>query len=358
MIGQKGLPARHGGVEHHVEQLGSRLAASGNEVTVFTRPNYSDPSISDYRGMRLVSLPTLGTKHLDAIVHSFLSTLATWSGGYDVVHYHAIGPTLMSPLARLRGRKVVATVHGQDWRRAKWGRLASLILRLGEWMTLRVPHATISVSETLARSYRALGHSRVHYIPNGVLIDETDDPSFLDELDLDDGRYALFVGRLVPEKGIHYLVDAWSRLGPEIPLVIVGDTSHTDDYVDSLRGTDGNIRFTGYVYGTRLSTLFRHSALFVLPSDLEGLPIVLLEAMAYGVPVLASDIAPNVEAAGKQGAFFTAGSVESLMERLAELLPRLDALKAEALQCREQAMRDYDWDRVADQTQQLYRSLL
>jgi len=358
MIGQKGLPAKQGGVEHHVEQLGARLVERGHEVVVFTRPNYSDPAVTEYRGMRLKSVPTLGTKHLDAIVHSFLSTLATWAGGYDIVHYHAIGPTLVSPLARLRGRKVTATIHGQDWRRAKWGRFASLVLRLGEWVTLRAPHVTISVSRSLADYYRAQGHSRVHYIPNGVFIDESDDLGYLRELGLDDGRYALFVGRLVPEKGIHYLLDAWARPNPGLPLVIVGDTSHTDEYVASLQAAEADVRFTGCVYGVRLATLFRHAGLFILPSDLEGLPIVLLEAMAYGVPVLASDIAPNVEAAGNHASYFRAGDTESLRSRLTELLPRLAMLKADAAAHRAAAIVVYDWDRVVDETEQLYESVL
>lgn len=359
MIGQKGVPATHGGVERHVEELGARLVGLGHDVTVFTRPNYTDFRLGEYRGMRLQSLPTFGTKHLDAIGHSVLSTLVCWGGGYDIVHYHAIGPTLASPLARIRGRIVVATVHGQDWRRAKWGRLASAILRLSEWTALRVPHATISVSEGLAEKYSASRASKVVHIPNGIAIHPGDDGSILKEYGLTDGGYILFAGRLVPEKGAHYLIEACERSSIDLPLVIAGDSSMTNDYVSALKATAcSNIVFTGYQYGGRLAALFRHAGLFVLPSDLEGLPIVLLEALAYGVPVLASDIAPNVEVLGSNGHYFRAGDTTDLARRLEESIAQLDQLRSAASRAKERALQDYDWDRVAQETVRLYESLL
>lgn len=357
-IGQKGVPATHGGVERHVEELGARLVSLGHEVTVFTRPNYTPRDLRVYRGMRLVNLPTIGTKHLDAIVHSALATFACWAGGYDVVHYHAIGPCLLSPLARLRGRKVVATIHGQDWRRGKWGGPASSILRLGEWMALHVPHATISVSETLARTYTMSGARRVTYIPNGISLDSGDDTAALSDAGVESGKYVLFAGRLVPEKGCHHLLAAWKRIDAPVKLVIAGDTSHSDGYVESLHSaaTD-SVVFTGYEYGARLAALFRHCALFILPSDLEGLPIVLLEALAYGAPILASDIAPNVEVLGDNGEYFEAGDSGRLALRLTECLERQDDMRARAHVIRDRALVEYDWDRVAQATGALYSSL-
>ena len=356
MIGQKGIPATHGGVERHVEELGSRLVALGHDVTVFTRPNYTDPHMSEYRGMHLKSLPTVGTKHLDAIIHSLFASLVCWGGGYDIVHYHAIGPCLVSPLARLRGRSIIATIHGQDWRRGKWGRAASTILRLGEWMALRVPDVTISVSETLARSYRGQTEHEVRYVPNGTTIDPGDDTAVLDEFGLEAGRYVLFAGRLVPEKGAHLLVRAHAQAHVGIPLVIAGDSSNSDDYVKSLREeATGDVIFTGYQYGARLAALFRHATLFVLPSDLEGLPIVLLEALAYGVPVLASDIPPNAEVLAGNGEYFPAGDVGGLVEALVSCLSRLPQLRERAAELKERALVEYDWQEVALQTQEVYQ---
>lgn len=357
LIGQKGVPAKHGGVERHVEEIGARLVELGHEVTVFTRPNYTPSHAVEHRGMRLVSLPTIGTKHADAIVHSLLATLACLLGDYDVVHYHAIGPCLASPLAKLRGRRVVATIHGQDWRRGKWGGFASSMLRLAEWMALRVPHATISVSESLARHYRSEGHS-VTYIPNGVSIHAGDDTSILDDLGLREGEYLLFAGRLVPEKGLHHLLAALQDMGEAPKLVVAGDSSASEDYVDGLKGVAGEgVVFAGYVYGARLAALFRHCQLFILPSDLEGLPIVLLEALAYGAPVLTSDIPPNVEVLGDQGQYFKAGDVEDLKGALERCLSRSEQMHLLADDLKAWAQREYDWDRVAAQTSALYEGL-
>jgi glycosyltransferase involved in cell wall biosynthesis len=358
MIGQKGLPATHGGVERHVEHLAARLVRRGHEVAVYTRPSYSDPSLVKHLGIQLKSLYSIPTKHLDAITHSALSSIDSRREPFDIVHYHATGPCLTAPLARKRGRALVATIHGQDWRRAKWGSLATLALRTSEHMALRVPDATISVSRTLADAYERLGYNGVHYIPNGVEVSDQDDPEYLKELDVVPGEYAVFVGRLVPEKGAHYLVEAWSRLATDRKLVIVGDSSFSASYVKSLNRCSPNLIFTGYLYGPRLATVFRNAGLFVLPSDLEGLPIVLLESLAHGTPVLASDIPPNQEVLGGLGEYFKAGDVQDLVDRLNELLPRMHAMKKTARELRQRIATEYDWERVADQTESLYSSLV
>jgi len=358
MIGQKGLPAAHGGVEHHVQQLGSRLASRGHDVTVYTRPSYTDPTLTSFMGMRLKSIGSIPTKHLDAITHSLLCSLESRSDAFDIVHYHAIGPCLASPLARKRGRRLVATIHGQDWRRAKWNPAATLALRSAEAMALRVPDATISVSKTLADTYGSRGTGNIHYIPNGVSVSDDDMPDFVANLGLDSGEYAVYVGRLVPEKGAHYLTEAWRRLGTSRKLVVVGDSSFTDGYVESLRQAADNVIFTGYLYGAELASVFRHAGLFVLPSDLEGLPIVLLESLALGTPVLASDIAPNQEVLGDQGEYFLAGDVDDLTSRLEIVLSRMPELKANASALQNWVLAEYDWERVADETESLYVSLL
>ncbi len=357
MIGQKGLPATHGGVEHHVQQLGSRLAERGHEVVVYTRPSYSDPSMTEHLGMHLKSVPSIATKHLDAITHSFLCSVESRRLPFDIVHYHAIGPCLTAPFALKRNRRIVATIHGQDWRRAKWNAIATFALRTSEQMALRVPDATISVSKSLADFYAERGADNVHYIPNGVIVPEEDDPAFLASLGVTADEYVLYVGRLVPEKGAHYLIEAWKRLGTARKLVVVGDSSFTDDYVQSLNAGDGNVVFTGYLYGAQLATVFRHAGLFVLPSDVEGLPIVLLESLGLGTPVLASDIAPNREVLGENGDFFRAGDVDHLTARLTELLPRMQELKAKASAIRHRVISEYDWDRTTDTTERLYQSL-
>ena len=362
MIGQKGIPATYGGVERHVEELSVRLVERGHEVIVYTRPHYSATSLREYRGVRLVSLPSVRSKHLDAISHVALCAAHAAREGVDVMHFHAEGPALLSWVPRLRGCASVVTIHGQDWRRPKWGKGASLALRAGEWMAVHAPHATICVSETLARELSQRYGRPVQFIPNGVsLIDERDD-SILDQFNLEPQRYVLFAARLVPEKGCHYLIEAWRRGGFDMPLVMAGDSSFSDEYVARLKavasaGGGARIVFPGYVYGARLASLFANAALFVLPSNLEGMPIVLLEALGYGTPVLASDIAPNREVLGSFGRTFKAGSVEDLAQSLGECLGDTERLSAQAQRARDVVRRDYDWDAVASRTIELYSCL-
>ena len=362
MIGQKGIPATYGGVERHVEELSVRLVERGHEVIVYTRPHYSATSLREYRGVRLVSLPSVRSKHLDAISHVTLCAAHAAREGVDVMHFHAEGPALLSWVPRLRGGASVVTIHGQDWRRPKWGRGASLALRAGEWMAAHASHATICVSETLARELSQRYGRPVQFIPNGVsLIDERDD-SILDEFNLEPQRYVLFAARLVPEKGCHYLIEAWRRGGFDMPLVMAGDSSFSDEYVARLKaaasaGGGARIVFPGYVYGARLASLFANAALFVLPSDLEGMPIVLLEALGYGTPVLASDIPPNREVLGSFGQTFKAGSVEDLAQSLVECLGDIDRLRVQAQRDQDAIKRDFDWDEVASRTVGVYELL-
>ena len=370
MIGQKGIPATYGGIERHVEELAVRLVDSGHAVTVYTRPHYSGdrraearghrPRITYYRGIRLVRLPSLPTKHLDAISHTAICTLHALGDEADVVHYHAVGPSLFCWAPRLRGKKTVATIHGQDALRPKWGGFASTMLRLGEWMAVNVPDATISVSQTLAERLSEKYGRPVTFVPNGVALCAESDDSILQDLGIERGNYLLFAGRLVPEKGCHYLIEAWHAAGRPMPLVLAGDSSFSPEYVERIKSMPGgsDALFPGFVYGARLASLFRSAALFVLPSDLEGLPIVLLEALGYGTPVLASDIPPNVEVLDRNGRFVAAGDPADLARQLQRCLSDLDALKEAALAAREVIARSFDWDSVTAETTAVYRRII
>jgi glycosyltransferase involved in cell wall biosynthesis len=359
MIGQKGIPATYGGIERHVEELSVRLAALGHAVTVYTRPHYSDKATHKYHGVHLVSLPSVATKHLDAISHAVVCTAHAIVTRADVVHYHGVGPALLSWIPHLCGRKVVVTFHAQDAKRPKWGRLASRVLRVGEWMAVRAPNATVCVSETLSAKLTERYQKRIEFIPNGVSLVEGSDDSILSELGLEPGQYLLFAGRLVPEKGCHYLVRAWKASGTDMKLVVAGDSSFSPDYIRSLQAEPAcaGVVFPGYVYGERLASLFRSAALFVLPSDLEGLPIVLLEALGYGTPVLASDITPNVEVLGTYGRTFSAGSTDDLAAELLNCISDLASLKTEALAVSKTIAARYDWDVVTAQTADVYSAI-
>ncbi len=373
MIGQKGLPATFGGIEHHVEELGARLVEQGVDVTVYCRESYVHADgrgelPERYRGMRLVVTPTVPSKHLDAIVHSLTSTIHAIRSGADVIHYHALGPGLVAPVARFGSRaKVVLTVHGLDHERAKWSGPAQAVLSLAHWMSGNIPDAVVTVSQSLAEHYRSEFGVDPAYIPNGVAEPRPGPlPEHLrKDYGLEPGGYVLFVGRIVPEKRPDLLITALAEVPQDIKVAIVGDSSFSDEYVASLRAmgkSDPRVVFPGYVYGDDLGALYSNAAAFVQPSDLEGLPLTLLEGISYGLPVVASDIPPHHEVldACDCGAhrMFRAGDASSLAQALRGVLedPVLSgrAARAEAVDL----LRPYRWGHAVTELADLYRKVL
>lgn len=374
MIGQKGLPPTYGGVEHHVANLGAGLVGRGHQVTVFCRPYYSGdlrahPEVSQaqdgsmtYRGIRLVMIPSIKTKHFDAISHSTLSTLSASREHFDIIHYHGIGPSLVSFLPRLCGAPVVSTVHTLDFRRDKWGPLAKLSLRAGLLSAVTFPQRTICVSRTIC-DY--LGDAvETTYIPNGVR-----DPyswgaeqiQWLRKHGLEPQRYLLFVGRLVEEKRCHQLIRAIEELDLPYRLAIAGNSSHSNSYVHRLKALAGaETVFLGNVYDHRLSALFANAALFVLPSAVEGLPLVLIEAMLHGTPVLASDIAENLEVVDGSptdeplGLTFNTDNDDSLKEALTYALSDPPSLGPMASRAQEHVRVHFDWQGIVEATERVY----
>lgn len=365
MIGQRGVPATFGGIEHHVEELGSRLAARGHDVTVYTRTNYSAERHALYRGMRPRYLPTVNSKHLDAIVHSTLSTLDAMLKRADIVHYHAVGPGIPALLPRYLSRtKVVLTVHGLDAERAKWGGAARQVLRVAQWLSARVPDATIVVSKDLEAHYRHHYHRPTIYIPNGVKEPRRRPPAEITRrFGLHGGDYLLFVGRLVPEKAPDLLLRAFRRMEGDIRLVLAGGSSFTDDYVrelERLASQDSRVIMPGYVYGEVLEELYTNAAAFILPSLLEGLPLTLLEAASYGVPIVASDIPPHIEVLGERptGArLLPVGDEEGLILALTQLVRNRTGMRGPAEELGHRVMAAHRWDDVAIETEGLYRAI-
>jgi len=365
VVGSRGVPATFGGVEHHVEELGRRLVARGHEVTVYARSNYLEDPPAEHLGMRVRTLPTVSAKHMDAIVHSALSTADAMRHGADIVQYHAIGPGLVAFAPRgLTRAKVVLTVHGRDGERAKWGRGAKTVLSGAEWLSARVPDATVVVSHDLQRHYReAYGRDAV-YISNGV---ERPAPAPAAEITerwgLERDSYLLFVGRLVPEKAPDLLVRAFRRLAGDRRLVIVGGSSYTDDYVRGLERAaagDNRVVLPGYVFGQAKDELYANAAAFVNPSMLEGLPLTVLEAIAAGTPVVVSDIPPHLEvvqgeAPGRR--VFAAGNEDELLAALNRSLDAGPGERSAAEGFAGDLLARYDWDQAADATEQLYLRL-
>jgi glycosyltransferase involved in cell wall biosynthesis len=315
--------------------------------------------------MRVVALPTVDTKHLDAIAHSFLATFAAIKARADVIHYHAIGPGIAAVLPRYASRASVAlTVHGRDGERAKWGPVAKMVLTGAERLSARVPDATIVVSQDLQRHYAERYDRHTFYVPNGVVAAH---PLAAAEITrrwgLEPGSYFLFVGRLVPEKAPDLLVEAFRKLPGDRRLVLAGGSSFTDDFVERLRSaasSDNRIVMTDYVYGDTLRELYTNAAAFVLPSFLEGLPLTLLEAVSYGLPVVASDIAPHLEVLGADSPghrIFAAGSEPGLIEAMTAVSGG-EAERSGAREARDQVLKRYDWDEAVLSTERIYERIV
>jgi glycosyltransferase involved in cell wall biosynthesis len=364
MIGQRGLPATYGGIERHVEELATRLVARGHDVVVYCRRSYADPLATSYRGVTLVHPPTYASKHLEAALHSGIASLMTLGRGFDIVHYHAVGPGLWSPIPRwLTKAKVVQTIHGLDQDRAKWGTFARRVLRVGDWLSKRVPDAVVVVGSYLLEHYDDRKARTVH-IPNGVELTRGRDDRILSRLGVVPGGYVLFVGRLIPEKAVDQLIRAYASVASDDQLVIVGSSSYTDEYEQTLKALayqDPRVVLPGYIYGDELNSLYANARLYVQPSLLEGLPLTVLEAMSHGRSVVLSDIGAHREIvpATRPGArVYAAGDEVALClaieEALRNQIAEEEGLKA---QSREVTKR-YHWDAVTEQTESLYTELL
>lgn len=357
MIGQKGVPATYGGIEKHVEEIAGRLVQRGHEVDVFCRLYYTAADAT-YRGVHLLRRPSIHTKHFDTATHVAWSTAEAMLRRYDVVHFHALGPSLFAALPRLTGSKTVVTVHGLDWQREKWGKVASWFLKRCEGPSVRFPNRTIVVSKTL-RAYFAKEYGKdTVFIPNGTNLPSPRPAKKILQLGLEPGKYVLFVGRLVPEKGVHFLCEAFRRIDTDMKLALVGGLSFSEDYVKLLRSFESDrIRLLDYVFGEGLEELWSNAYMAVQPSTMEGLSIALLEALSYGRCVLLSDIPENVEVAEDCAVSFRSRDVDDLRAKL-EMLIR-DPARVKSYESRaRQHMRDhYSWDKVVENTEAVYRSL-
>jgi len=358
MIGQKGAPATYGGVERHVEELSRRLAARGHEVTIYCRRHYTRAG-SALPGVTLRILPSIHTTRLDAISHTALALADALRRDFDLIHFHAIGPSLLSFLPRaLRGRRmaVVATVHALDWQRRKWGPFARWWLRRGEWAAVTFPHRTIVVSRLMEGHFRARGR-RVVYIPNGAPEPLSAPLSELARYGIAEPGFILWMGRFVPEKRLEDLVGAFRQLPVKRQLVLAGemeDSPYCRRLRELARGEE-RILFPGGLYGPAKNAALSHAGAFVLPSEMEGFPIALMEAMRYGLPVLASDIPENLEALtpGVSGFAFESGDAESLRGQLEWILSHPVEAQAVGACAREEAAR-YDWGKIAQETERVY----
>ena len=358
MIGQKGIPATYGGIERHVEELSRRLASRGHDVSVFCRLYYT-PADAIFPPVHLLRRPSIHTKHLDAATHVTWCTIESLFRGFDIVHFHALGPSLLSSVPRLNGARTVVTVHGLDWQRQKWGKLASWFLKQCEGPAVHFPNQTICVSKTLCEYFRVHHKSDATFIPNGTSLPVPRPPKKIHALGLEPGKYVLFVGRLVPEKGVHFLCEAFSRIDTDMKLALAGGLSFSQDYVTLLRGYESDrIRLLDYVFGEGLEELWSNAYMVVLPSTMEGLSIALLEALSYGRCVLLSDIPENREVADECAVFFKSQDVPDLEAKLRMLLANPAMVRENEGKARGHILQHYSWDKVTESTEALYKRVL
>jgi glycosyltransferase involved in cell wall biosynthesis len=366
MIGQKGLPAKAGGIERHVEELSVELAGRGHEVLAFCRSWYTWP-VRDYKGIRCIKTFSVPTKHLDAITNTFTSIVRAAREDVDVFHIHGVGPALLSWLPKLLrpSAKVIVTFHCIDRHHQKWNLLARIMLYLGERVACRMPDATIAVSKTLEAYCRMSYSVNTKYIPNGTQVPMTDaDKNLLKPFGLKQGKYLMMCSRLVKHKGAHVFIEAWKKLKKQRPdlakgmkIAIVGGSAFTDDYVKELQTQASKVPgvvLTGTQTGETLHSLFSNSYAAVHPSESEGLPIAVLEAMSYGKCVLSSDIPENLELTKDHGLTFKVGNVNDLTKKMIMMLDEPKLVKAVGKESRLHIAKHYDWKDIAETTEYLY----
>lgn len=359
MFGHKQIPSRTGGVEVVVGELSARMAALGHHVTCYNRGGKGKTG-PRHAGVHLKTVPTIDRKGLAAVTSSFFAALAVAFSEAQVCHIHGEGPAFMSFLPKLFGKRVIVTVHGLDWQREKWkSGIGAKYIRWGEQMAVRFADEIIVLSRSVQEYFQQYYGRATHFIPNGVTKPEKQPPQVITEMfGLRGGDYILYLGRLVPEKGVHDLIEAFAQLKTDKRLVIAGGSSDTDTYVRNLKKQaegDSRILFTGFVQGTLLEELCSNAYLYVLPSHLEGMPLSLLEAMSYGNCCVVSDIPECAEVVEDHGVIFPKGDVKALRDILQDLCN--DEEKTEQYRTRASAFvcGKYNWDAVTQKTLELYQ---
>lgn len=357
----KGMPLG-GGIEKYTEELGSRMATKGHDVIVYTMKHYGAIN-GAYKGMNIKTVPSFRTKSLEKISASFFAALHQCiEKDIDIVHFHAFGPAMFCFIPRLLGRKVVVQGHGLEWKRSRWGAVGKLFLRLSEIPSVKFPDALTVVSKVQQEYiFKRYGRKSV-YIPTGVNPPQIEKPELIKQYGLNGNDYILFAARLVREKGAHYLIEAFNKLKTDLKLIIAGDAKHEEMYKQELiRLSKGNpnIIFTGFVTGKLLHELFSNCRIFVLPSEIEGLPTALLEAMSYGSCCVASDISENIEALNNLGYTFRNGDVNDLARTLEFVIQESDFKINHIKQAaKEYVIKNFSWDAIASKFEKLYFHLL
>lgn len=361
VTGTRGIPDIPGGVEKHCEELYPLIVKSDHEVILATRTPYIGRKDANWQGVKLCHIFAPRKKSLEAIVHTFFAVLKARLLNVDIIHIHAVGPGLMAPFARLLGLRVVITNHGPDYDREKWGKAAKAMLQTGEYLGGKFANEIIVISSVIAAIIHKRCNRQSNLIYNGVPLPAANsDTSFLAEHSITPKKYILAVARFVPEKGLHDLLESFQKLEGDYQLVIAGDADHETPYSAALKASaaeDQRVVLTGYITGSPLQQVFSNARLFVLPSSHEGLPIALLEAMSYELPVLVSDIAANKEVNLESYRYFKCGDQKSLVKQMEKLID-MGLPDQEKNRYRHMLNTMYNWQKIAEQTIAIYEKAM
>ena len=365
MIGHKRIPSKEGGVEVVVEELSTRLVKQGHEVDVYNRKgkNVQDKNadkmnkkIKNYKGVKIITIPTINKKGLDALIYSFFASIKALFGKYDILHYHAEGSCAMLWIPHIFKKKIIVTIHGLDWQRSKWGGFATRYIKFGEKLAAKYADEIIVLSKGVQEYFKKTYNRDTNFIPNGVNKPVIREPNEINKRwNLKKDDYILFLARIVSEKGLHYLIEAYKQLDTDKKLVIAGGASHTNDYLQNIKEmikSDSRIIMTGFVQGEILDELFSNCYLYCLPSDVEGMPISLLEAMSYGCNCLVSNIEENVQVTNNYATNFQKSDVNDLKIRLRECLDGKNRKEKNVIS--EYVLKKYNWQDVTEKTEELY----
>ena len=367
MFGHKRVPSREGGIEIVVEELSTRMVRDGHEVVCYNRrghhvsgAQYDAAAQIMYKGICLKTVPTWEKRGLAAVTSSFFAAVCCAVGNYDVVHIHAEGPAFFAWLPKLFGKRVIVTIHGIDWRREKWrAGLGSKFIRQGEKNAVKYADEIIVLSKGVQKYFADTYGRKTRFVPNGVNRPEHVEPDLITEkFGLTKDSYILYLGRLVPEKGLRYLIEAFKQVDTDKKLVIAGGASDTDDFANELKTMaqgDDRIIFTGFVQGKMLSELYSNAYVYTLPSDLEGMPLSLLEAMSYGNCCLVSDIPECTEVVENHALIFKKADVSKLRQVLQQACDDPALVHSFKKRATDYICNKYNWDAVTEQTEKLYR---
>ena len=367
MFGQKRIPSREGGVEIVVEELCTRMVAQGHNVTCYNRgghhvsgSEYDSKRLKEYKGIKLKTVPTIEKKGLAAVSSSFFAALCCAFGKYDVVHIHAEGPAFFTWLPKLFSKKVIVTIHGLDWQREKWkSGFGAKFIHHGEKNAVKYADEIVVLSKGVQDYFKKEYGRETVFIPNGVNRPKIQEAELITKkYGLEKDSYIFFLGRLVPEKGIRYLVEAFKNVKTDKKLVIAGGSSDTDSFMNELKDLakdDDRIIFTGFVQGQILKELYSNAYVYTLPSDLEGMPLSLLEAMSYGNCCLVSNIPECTEVVEDKALVFKKSDVNDLLTKIQKACDCPEMIMKMKEQATDFICRKYNWEFVTDETMNLYR---